>query len=181
MKIFAAAVAFSLSAVAVYADPTPEEEKFLAVEGAEKSYDGRNETEFERGALPEEVRASLGKHYWKPDGSIPEEFYGHAIDLNKDGISEYFIKTINGGSGGPAFIAMGKVEGTWKALFDFQGAFHVVWRKDKAWPKMVSTSRGGGNNFCKRHFEFEGGRYVEVLRENYSRGTITKTLRPENR
>jgi hypothetical protein len=181
MKIFAAALAFSLSAFAAHADPTPEEEKFLAVEGSERSYGGRDETKFERDALPDEVRALLGKQHWKSDGSIPDAFYGYAIDLNKDGSPEYFIKTIWGGSGGSAFIAIGQVEGTWKTLLDFQGLFHVIGQKGQAWPRLVSTSRGGGNNFCKRHFELEGDLYVEVLRENYRRGTITMTVRPENR
>jgi hypothetical protein len=160
------------------ADPTPEEEKFMAVEGSSKFYPGTGARAFPHTALPEPVVAILSGQHWKPDGSVPEIFHGHSIDLNKDGSPEYFIKTIGGGSGGSAYIVIGQVGGEWKMLCDFQGSFHVIGKKAKAWPRLVSVSRGGGGNFCKRHFGFENGVYVETLRENYKQGEIIRKVRP---
>ena len=160
------------------ADPSPAAEKFLQVEGSEKYYRGTDETRFERADLPEEVTSLLGKQHWKEDGSIPEAFHGYKIDLNKDGSPEYFIETIGGGSGGPAFLVIGQVEGQWKALFDFQGGFHVLKAEEKSWPKVIAISKGGGGNFCKQRFEFEKGVYVEALRENFKDGKVIVKERP---
>jgi hypothetical protein len=117
--------------------------------------------------------------YWGGDGSLPASFYGHAFDLNGDGSPEYFLKTTGGGSGGPAYTLIGRDKGEWKKLRDFQGIFHVLKAEEKSWPKLVTTSKGGGGNFCKRHFEFEDGAYVETLRENFNNGEIKITERPK--
>lgn len=177
MKLQPVLLALDLT-VSALADPSPEAEKFLAVEGTVKTSLGMEDTKFPHASLPEPVTKILEGLYWRSDGSLPAHFYGHAFDLNGDGSPEYFLKTTGGGSGGPAYILVGRDKEEWKKLRDFQGVFHVLKAEEKSWPKLVTTSKGGGGNFCKRHFEFENGAYVETLRENFKRGEIVTKVRP---
>jgi hypothetical protein len=180
MKLLFVLLGPVLSAVA-FADPSPEAEKFLAVADSAKTSLGMEEKKFARALLPESAEEILDGFDWGNDGWLPRDFHGYALDLNGDGSQEYFVKTSGGGSGGPAYILVGKYRdrGGWKTLCDFQGVFHVLKAEEKSWPKLVAISKGGGGNFCKRHFEFENGAYVETLRENFRNGKIVTRVRPQ--
>lgn len=163
----------------VCADPTEDEAKFLKIEGADPSYRvGEMET-FRKADLPAGILELMQGYDWgSAEGSLPATFQGYRLDLNKDGQKEYFIKTIYGGSGGPAFMVFARIRDSWRVILDFQGGFGIVPTATQ-WPKIVATSRGGGGTYGKLHFEFEAGQYRETLRESYVRGLITRKVIPK--
>jgi hypothetical protein len=91
----------------VRADPNEDEQRFLTIEEADKSFYGRDEQKFKKTDLPPAVVAILdGLDWGTASGASPDSFVGYALDLNRDGKNEYFIETIYGGSGGPAFVVL---------------------------------------------------------------------------
>lgn len=158
-----------------YADPNEAEQKFLAVPGSVASYAGRDMETFQTNDLPAGVVKVLRGYDWgKSNGALPSSFVGYAIDLNKDGTNEYFMETIHGGSGGPAFVVLAQEQGSWREVLNFQGGFHLV-PSTGTWPKIVSYTRGGGGNFTKLTFEFMETGYQQMIRETYRRGAITRS------
>jgi hypothetical protein len=177
LKSIAALTMFLVSSAC--ADPTEDEEKFLKIEGADPSYRVREMETFKKADLPAGIIELMQGYDWgSADGSLPATFQGYRLDLNKDGQKEYFIETIYGGSGGPAFMVLARIRDKWSVILDFQGGFGIV-PTSTEWPEIVSTSRGGGGTYAKLHFEFEVGRYRETIRESYVRGTITKKVIPK--
>ena len=163
---------------AVRADPNEDEQRFLTIEGADKSFYGRDEQKFKKADLPAGVVAILDRQDWgTANGASPDSFVGYHLDLNKDGNKEYFIETIYGGSGGPAFLVLAESDKKWRSILDFQGAFHIIPLKD-GWPRIVTTGRGGGGNFSKVVHQYEGTAYRATMLERYVRGVVTQTVLP---
>jgi hypothetical protein len=137
---------------------------------------GTDEQKFLKTAMPAGLVAVLGSYDWgADDGSLPDTFVGYALDLNKDGRNEYFIENIGGGSGGPAFFVLAEEDNAWKIVLSFQGGFYVMPAK-QGWSRIIAISRGGGENYVKLHYRFEGGAYRATLIERYERGVITKEI-----
>jgi hypothetical protein len=171
-----AIVAFSSP---VLADPNEDEQRFLTIEGADKSFYGRDEQKFKKADLPPAFVAILdGLDWGTANGASPDSFVGYALDLNRDGKNEYFIETIYGGSGGPAFVVLAETGKKWRTIMDFQGAFHIIPVKD-GWPRIVTTGRGGGGTFSKMNHHYEGTAYRATSLERYTRGVITKEIMPK--
>jgi len=180
MKMRITILALTLLRIAAMADPNEDEEKFLLVPGDHKFYPGTDETTFKRSELPKPVLSLLDQLDWgKADGSEPDSYVGYAIDLNNDEKMEYFIETIRGGSGGPAFVVLAEMKGRWTTITDFQGGFYII-PVANSWPHLVVISRGGGGNYSKDRFEFESGSYRMTVAEHYDRGKITKKNIPKN-
>jgi hypothetical protein len=164
-----------------FADPSEEAARFLQVPGGGEMFRGTNEQEFKRSALPEAFITVLGANDWGgADGSLPTTFSGYALDLNKDGKNEYFIKNRRGGSGGPGFFVLSEIQGAWKIILDFQGGFHVMPEKN-GWSRIIAIGRGGGENYHKAHYSFEEGSYRLILSESYKRGVITRKVIPHEK
>lgn len=179
MKLTSIATVIVLLVSSVSADPNEDEERFLKIEGADPSYRVREMETFKKADFPAGILELIQEYDWgNADGSLPATFQGYRLDLNKDGQKEYFIETIYGGSGGPAFMVLACIRDKWSVILDFQGGFGVV-PTTAEWPKIVSTSRGGGGTYAKLHFEFEAGQYRETIHEAYIRGTITRKIIPK--
>ena len=164
---------------AVRADPNEDEQRFLTIEGADRSLYGRDEQKFAKVDLPPAVVMILdGLDWGTPNGASPDSFVGYALDLNKDGKNEYFIETIYGGSGGPAFVVLAETDAKWRTILDFQGAFHII-PITGGWPRIVTTGRGGGGNFSKVHHQYEDTAYRATMLERYSRGVVTQNVIPK--
>lgn len=162
------------AAMICHADPNEDEQKFLTIEGASPKFYPNKAEMFLKADLPKGLVSILAGHDWgRDDGKLPESFIGYSMDLNGDGKKEYFIESIYGGSGGPAFFVLTQIQDTWKIILDFQGGFGVI-PVEGGWPKIVCTGRGGGGNWSKTHYVFHRGSYHPTLHEGYARGTITK-------
>src|SRR5688572_1061348 len=139
-------------AVTVYADPNAEEQTFLTVPGAAWRYDNGVPRVFQQTDLPAQLRTELEGYDWGTD-ETPKQFHGFTLDLNKDGKKEYFIETIYGGSGGPAYLIFTSTGKGWRLIGDYQGVIHVM-RAGRGWPAFIVTGRGGGGNFSKAVHKF---------------------------
>ena len=180
MKTRITILALALLRIAAMADPNEDEEKFLLVRGAHKFYRGTDEMTFNRPELPKPVLSLLDHLDWgNVDGSKPDSFVGYAIDLNKDGKTEFLIETIEGGSGGPAFVVLADMKGTWTTIGYFQGGFYII-PVASNWPQLVVISRGGGGVYSKARFDFDSGSYRMTVAELYDRGKITKKIISKN-
>jgi len=157
-----------------YADPNTEEAAFLAVPGAAWRYSNTVPRVFQRAELPAELLKKLHGYDWgTEDERLPKEFHGFTLDLNKDGKSEYFIETIYGGSGGPAYMIFSPTANGWRVIGGYQGILHVM-ADGTGWPALVTTARGGGGNYSKTFHQFRNEKYTETNSERYERGKITK-------
>lgn len=167
-------------AVTAYGDPTAEEEAFLSVSGAEWRYTNTVPRVFRASELPAALLKQLEGYDWGThDNHLPDQFQGFTLDLNKDGKREYFIETIYGGSGGPAYMILTQKGKGWQVIGDYQGVLHVM-PVDTGWAKLVTTGRGGGGIYSKTCHEFRDGKYEETLLEMYERGKVTReTLVPK--
>jgi hypothetical protein len=164
-----------------FADPSEEALRFIAEPNAERHFRGTDEESFAKAALPKGVTALLGGYDWgSDDGPLPKSFVGYALDLNKDGKTEYFIENINGGSGGPAYFVLSEFDGVWRQILDFQGGFYIMPTK-AGWPRMVSYSRGGGGSYTKMQYTFEGQAYRATVLERYDAGKITREVLPKDK
>lgn len=163
----------------LHADPNEQAQRFLKIEGADPKFRIAEPETWKKADLPAGLLELLKGYDWgASDASLPATFDGFAMDLNSDGKKEYFVKTIYGGSGGPAFVILSQINERWQAILNFQGVFGVIPNKTE-WPKIVATSKGGGGTFTKCHFEFDSGRYHEILREQYEAGVVTATKIPK--
>jgi hypothetical protein len=164
-----------------FADPSEEALRFIAEPDAERHFRGTDEESFAKEALPKGVTALLAGYDWgSADGPLPKSFVGYAVDLNKDGKTEYFIENIKGGSGGPAFFVLAELDGAWRIILDFQGGFYIMPTRE-GWPPLVSYSRGGGGSYTKKQYSFEGQSYRATVLERYRRGKITREVLPKEK
>ena len=163
------------------ADPPEEAMRFLTVPDSDKSLEPGDPQTFEKSSLPKDVVAILEKYDWGTDDRLlPSSLVGYLLDLNKDGKAEYFIRNIRGGSAGPGFFVLSKWDGAWRVILDFMGVFHAVPVKG-GWPRVVTTSKGGGNTFSKVQHVFEGNAYRATVLERYDGGTITREVIPKDK
>lgn len=157
------------------ADPGPAALDFLKVPGGTRIFPER--TPFDAGKLPEGLAAVLPKLVMDDDaGKPPVPHSGFTFDLNKDGKSDYFVHVrYASGSGGPYHEVYSEIGGAWQSIMGFQGMIHVV-PAEKGWPRLVTTSRGGGGHFAKLIWHFDGKKYRCNLIERFANGKITNEV-----
>jgi hypothetical protein len=174
MKLTRSALLLLLSSGFTLADPSPEAQAFLAVPQADPACALKNEKSWRATELPKGLRETIDRMDWggsKP--GTPEILHGYTMDLNKDGRDEYLLENRLGGSGGQGYFIFSDHGKTWKLLLSLQGSLYVI-SHETGWPEIITTSRGGGDNFVKIHHEFRDGLYQKTLIERFTRGLITE-------
>jgi len=156
------------------ADPNEKEQAFLEVPGSIAVTAQGQLCEFARNEIPPDLLKLLEQNDLGGNGDgLPQEIQGFIYDLNKDGKPEYFIyDRMGSGSGGSAFWIISQTHKGWREIGGFQGSLHIFPLK-KGWPKMVSTTRGGGGYWTKCYMEFKNDSYKDLYLEHYDRGEIT--------
>ena len=168
MKFIAATLAM-LAISQLRADPSEAAQRFLAVDNADWSSSALNEEQFQKSSFPEGLWSQIEGYF---HGITDREtFVGYKHDLNGDGVSEFFIETPFGGSGGPHFTLLTLTNKGWQEIGIFQGGFHLI-EHSEGWSPIVGYARGGADSYYKFLLEFDGTGYKEVWAANFSGAKI---------
>lgn len=156
----------------VSADPGPAALDFLKVPGGTRI--SPEKTPFDAAKLPEGLAAVIPNVVMDDDAGKPPVLHsGFTFDLNRDGNREFFVYVrYASGSGGPYYEVYSEIDGSWQSILGFQGMIHVE-PAEKGWPRLVTTSRGGGGHFAKLVWHFDGKKYRCSLIERFGNGEIT--------
>ena len=160
----------------LYGDPSPEAQRFLLVHNAIKL----DITTLKK--LPEDkgIRKFIKEYYSVLDGIPVYKYYcGYKLDLNKDGVSEYFIHIpLYSGTGGRYYIILSFVDKKWKIIGGFQGIFLFLKVKN-GWHSIIFTGRGGDEYYAKVLYEFKNGKYNQKWIKHFDHGKITHIKTPQ--
>lgn len=171
-------VLLAIGAARAWADSSDPAVQFLFVPDSAWSTNLRREENYPLDELPGGLRDFLRKQDLRYKDGLPEVFPGFRLDLNRDEIPEYFLKSSFGGTGGAHYFLLTREDAGWRVLASVMGTVHVL-KSEKGWPDLVAVSRGGGGIYSKLRLSHQAGEYQAIASERFDNGRITSTkLKP---
>jgi len=140
------------------------------------------DTEMPLSEVPAVVQAYLVDQHspQKPPATV----YIRRVDLNGDGVFEWFVdRPEQGGTGGGVYDILDVSGKAARSIGSLQGGFHLcVAAPKEKWLRIECSSRAGGGHFTRYLLQFIGGEYQTVRNEDHDmihqKVTIRKIEKP---